>query len=72
MMSTRITVDIKLKLLESKTNSQIFQKRLVTNCFQNLPFHLRQSIDCNVPFNRFHRHCREWYLHNNTENNLDD
>ena len=21
---------------------------------------------CNRPFNDFHRHCREWYLYNNT------
>ena len=21
---------------------------------------------CNRPFNKFHRHCREWYLYNNT------
>ena len=27
---------------------------------------------CNRPFNSFHRHCREWYLYNETENTLDD
>ena len=22
---------------------------------------------CKRPFNEFHRHCREWYLYNNTD-----
>ena len=24
-------------------------------------------IFCNRPFNDFHRHCREWYLYDNTD-----
>ena len=42
--------------------------------FLNIANNNRDYVNnyCNRPFNRFHRYCREWYLYNNTENNLDE
>ena len=76
---------IKINTLSVKLEEKIY-KKVVKTCmkFYNIPLLWRNIFlnfannkdfvnnYCNRPLNSFDRHCREWYLHSNTEDNLDE